>query len=329
MAGVQSNTAMPHTPSAEFRLRVVQGGSIGAEFALTGPSIRIGRGDSNDIILNDTNCSRNHAELVLQRGGYVVRDLGSRNGVYVNGERIQQSALKEGDTIQVGGTGFQYYVLGARPPARGAARKNNGRMRPLLFVLGGGALGVIALVAYFSNRPEQSHLSTTSGEVVALDNVLKEDGGSSGSSGGIAVGRNDRTAASDQVSSKGRKKSNGESGKETNKRKSREIFLEAQRNAEAGRLVDAMRGFERALELDSDCKSCLSRLTRLRKQRDKEIQHSMQTGKDYMEVGRYEEAAATFERVLLLDPDPQSPYHENAKRYLAESKEKGKEARPF
>ena len=97
--------------SNEIRLLAVRGNAAGTEFVLAGSFVRLGRGTENDIVLDDTNCSRSHAELIFERGCYRARDLGSRNGIYVNGQKISEVALKDGDLLRLGDTGFRYGVL--------------------------------------------------------------------------------------------------------------------------------------------------------------------------------------------------------------------------
>jgi signal transduction histidine kinase len=63
----------------------------------------IGRGDDNDIRLDDPMVSRNHAEVVRQADGtYRVRDLGSRRGTFVGSRRIEEAALRDGDELLIG-----------------------------------------------------------------------------------------------------------------------------------------------------------------------------------------------------------------------------------
>lgn len=77
------------------------------------PSIRLGREEDNDIVTADTLSSRYHAQLRRQKQQYVVADLGSTNGVWVNGKRIQvEQALADGDQILIGRIPFRFYVGG-------------------------------------------------------------------------------------------------------------------------------------------------------------------------------------------------------------------------
>ena len=62
----------------------------------------IGRETDNDVVLDDPATSRHHAEILFHEGHYVVKDLGSANGTYVNEQRVSERALADGDAIRVG-----------------------------------------------------------------------------------------------------------------------------------------------------------------------------------------------------------------------------------
>lgn len=70
-------------------------------FPLTQPVIRIGRRHDNDLVLSDPHVSRKHAEVRLLAGRYVLVDLGSTGGTYVNGRQIKQHILDPGDVISI------------------------------------------------------------------------------------------------------------------------------------------------------------------------------------------------------------------------------------
>ncbi len=67
------------------------------------PRLTIGRSSGNDVIFTKMNVSRSHAEVVPQNGEYMLRDLGSKHGTYVNGARVETTALNHGDRIRLGG----------------------------------------------------------------------------------------------------------------------------------------------------------------------------------------------------------------------------------
>ena len=62
----------------------------------------IGRSRDCDITLEDPNSSRRHAELRNEDGNWIVTDLGSTNGVKVNGRRVQEAVLQPGDELAFG-----------------------------------------------------------------------------------------------------------------------------------------------------------------------------------------------------------------------------------
>ena len=61
----------------------------------------VGRDPSCDLVLNDVKCSRRHAVVEAGPHGLAIRDTGSANGVFLNGKKVDRSALKEGDAALV------------------------------------------------------------------------------------------------------------------------------------------------------------------------------------------------------------------------------------
>jgi len=85
-------------------LFVIRGNDQGVRFELNGPVLGIGRDSSNAIQLHDNEVSRQHAELRLVDNAYVLCDLNSSNGTFVNGRLVRQHRLHSGDQVQVGST---------------------------------------------------------------------------------------------------------------------------------------------------------------------------------------------------------------------------------
>lgn len=90
------------SPAGSGLLVVRSGEQTGERFALNAPIISIGRHPDSSIFLDDVTVSRRHAEAHQVGGAYVVRDLGSLNGTYVNQERVEERQLLHGDELQVG-----------------------------------------------------------------------------------------------------------------------------------------------------------------------------------------------------------------------------------
>ena len=87
------------------KLVVFRGDAVESETRLAGNTVRIGRHSSNDVVLDDSlnGVSRFHAEIRLEGGRYVIADLKSRNGVYINQRRIKGKApLAIGVPVTIG-----------------------------------------------------------------------------------------------------------------------------------------------------------------------------------------------------------------------------------
>lgn len=85
-----------------MRVQVKYPGAQPHEIELPGRVSIIGRDPSCDLVVHDVKCSRRHAVLETGPDGVTVRDSGSANGVFVNGQRIERSVLRAGDTISLG-----------------------------------------------------------------------------------------------------------------------------------------------------------------------------------------------------------------------------------
>ncbi len=84
------------------RLLLVEPGGASREFELTVTPFRIGRQTDNELTLRDSRISRLHARIVLRDGGYLLEDLDSRHGTWVNGKQIGKHVLQPGDCIEFG-----------------------------------------------------------------------------------------------------------------------------------------------------------------------------------------------------------------------------------
>jgi pSer/pThr/pTyr-binding forkhead associated (FHA) protein len=84
-------------------LRFISGKYQGGEYPLEdGRQIVIGRSSDLDMVLVEEMVSRRHAQITMQGGVISIEDLGSTNGTFVNGEKIQHATLREGDRVLIG-----------------------------------------------------------------------------------------------------------------------------------------------------------------------------------------------------------------------------------
>lgn len=89
--------------AALFQFVMRSGPTPGVIFPLEGDQLIIGRDAVNAVAINDAEVSRKHARLTFQGGKYVLEDLGSTNGTFVNGQRLTSATvLKAGDVVSLG-----------------------------------------------------------------------------------------------------------------------------------------------------------------------------------------------------------------------------------
>ena len=89
-------------PSADGYLISTSGHRSGARFGLHGEIVTAGRHPESDIFLDDITVSRRHVEIRRTSTGHTVYDVGSLNGTYLNGTRIDEAQISPGDEVQIG-----------------------------------------------------------------------------------------------------------------------------------------------------------------------------------------------------------------------------------
>jgi transcriptional regulator with GAF, ATPase, and Fis domain len=108
------------------KLLAVTGPLKGSAFPLTAVDLRIGRDLSNEIPITDSAVSRYHSVVAPVDGAYVVRDLGSMNGTFLNGVPIKERSLQHGDEI---GVGLSRFLFLTEEDAPGRDRESPGELR--------------------------------------------------------------------------------------------------------------------------------------------------------------------------------------------------------
>jgi len=91
-------------------LVVLRGPNTGARFLLDADQVSTGRHPDSDIFLDDVTVSRTHATFRREGDDFIVQDVGSLNGTYVNRERIEEATLKTGDEVQIGKFRLVFYA---------------------------------------------------------------------------------------------------------------------------------------------------------------------------------------------------------------------------
>ena len=118
MMGESDTAPFPGLEEERLRLTIRSGGAKGASATVGAERIVVGRGGDCDLVVPDLKVSRRHAAVeALPEGGVSLVDLGSGNGTFVNGRRVQTARLEGNEQIQVGDT----VLLSSRGPGSGAS----------------------------------------------------------------------------------------------------------------------------------------------------------------------------------------------------------------
>ena len=104
------NEAIDALPSGSALLVVKRGADIGARFLLDQDVTVAGRHPNADIFLDDVTVSRRHAQFLRHGTSFEVKDLGSMNGTYFDGVRIDSALLDDGAEVQVGKFRLTFYA---------------------------------------------------------------------------------------------------------------------------------------------------------------------------------------------------------------------------
>lgn len=114
-------------PATQANLEVVVGtGLAGTNYPITSRGLSIGRSEDRDVVIPDPAASRHHAQISMQGADYVLRDMGSSNGIYVNGVRVRECTLADGDMLRIGNTEMRF----GREGAGGGAPQERQAERP-------------------------------------------------------------------------------------------------------------------------------------------------------------------------------------------------------
>ena len=89
---------------------ILSGNEAGSEHNVEKTNVSMGRGPDTDLAFDDSSMSREHAALEFVGGSIRLRDLGSLNGITVNGSEVKTAELKNGDRFKLGEHEFQFVL---------------------------------------------------------------------------------------------------------------------------------------------------------------------------------------------------------------------------
>ena len=133
--------AKPSSGAVRASIKGLTGPWTGKSFNLTRPVTVVGRAPPADIVVDDDSVSRRHLEIRKLPLGYLIRDLGSANGISVNDDSVIEHPLQNGDQVRMGVVTFSYSGPSAPKPGMPARKKR------LLLIAGAGGILILAIVA--------------------------------------------------------------------------------------------------------------------------------------------------------------------------------------
>ncbi len=153
------NPALLDGVSANFIVKGPNG--VEKAYPMRAISVTIGRSDQCDIAVKDSSMSGRHAEISKMNGEIRVKDMGSANGIWLNGERVEDVELFDGDVLRLGQTSIRVDVVGGRkrPNAGLSPRMIAAILAGVVVLVGGGVAGGLYLKKRAQARRDRASLA--------------------------------------------------------------------------------------------------------------------------------------------------------------------------
>ncbi len=316
----------------------VEGALTGRRFDVTTTGLRLGREAGNEVCIDDAGVSRQHARVILHNGAVWVQDAGSRNGVFVNAERVaDHRVLKPGDKVTVGAHTFELHLVapgGSAPPAPTPVPKVRAEARTLElqggaappgrtwkawpFVLAGmftvGCIGCFGAYGWLRGDDVAAGPTTPA---YSLSTVLPAEGGGAPAAPPAAPPPSVQEALAAVAGPASTAPAVPEPPPGSS---AAELVERAHAQYETGRLNEALVSYQMAQKLDPACEICKVRIERLNAEIAEKAQAQLDAGLRYWDSMQVQQAIAAWETVLLLVPDPAHPLHQRASEALARAR---------
>jgi hypothetical protein len=322
-------------------LLCTEGMLAGQRFVITAEGLRIGREAGNEVHIDDTGVSRQHARVLLHNGAVWVQDAGSRNGIFVNGERVpDHKQMKVGDKLAVGAHAFEVVPPAAAPAARPAApapapaRPSASKPAPaaaprwkiwpfVVAVLL--ALGFIGCIGAFGalRGGDGAATAPATGQPTYSLTTLIEPGQAAPAGTAAAPGDAPAPTVAQALAVVAGADPTGALAAVPDAppgTTARQLLETAQTNYDGGRLADARVQYQQALKLDPTCEICTVRIERIQTELAAKVQTSFDAGMRAYDAKQFSQAISAWETVLMLVPDKADPMHLRAAEYLQKAR---------
>ncbi len=330
-----------------------EGSLKGSSYAIDTQGLRIGRDPNNEVHLDDPDVSRHHARVILYNGALWVQDAGSRNGVFVNENRIStHKQVGPGDALRIGTHEFRIDVqvpmqmpqqalppqaMPVPAPAGGPTTIGQGTQMPLQvggqkppkkggfkilpFVVAGvlvvGLIGLIAMRGGGETAPPETATQGQASTVESVFSAINEGPSEEEAAPVVPTKPTDIFSALDDAAD-GHYAASMEDWPEPPEG-ANALELKAQAEdyyARQGRLRDALAHYQMAYRVDATCDLCILRIKSITEDIKEQTQDQFDAGRKYYEAMQYRQAEMAFEMVLQLEPDPEKQIHIQTTEYL-------------
>jgi hypothetical protein len=319
---------MERGPSAW--LVCVDGSLVGRSFQVTPAGLRLGRDPANEVVIEDVGVSRQHARVILHNGAVWVQDAGSRNGVFVNQQRVpDHRQVKPGDRLLVGSSTFEVQVA-SQPVAAAASGVPSAAMRPggeperrfkaWPFVVAVLVVGLGILAIAMSGGRSGAHGAAPGAPAYSLSSAIGEaGGGTKAPAQAPSVQQALAMAAGADAESQRARLPDAPPGVTVP-----QLMERAQGMMDSGRLADARTQYQMAVKVDPACELCRLRIAKLEADIARKAQEQLDAGVRAFDTMQYASSVTAFETVLLLVPDAADPMHVRAQEGLARARAGGR-----
>ncbi len=319
---------MERGPSAW--LVCVDGSLVGRSFQVTPAGLRLGRDPANEVVIEDVGVSRQHARVILHNGAVWVQDAGSRNGVFVNQQRVpDHRQVKPGDRLLVGSSTFEVQVAsqpaaasGVAPAAMPPGGESERRFKAWPFVVAVLVVGLGILAIALSGGRSGTHGAAPApgAPAYSLSSAIGEaDGGTNAPAQAPSVQQALAMAAGADAESQRARLPDPPPGVTVP-----QLMERAQGMMDSGRLADARMQYRMAVKVDPACELCRLRIAKLEADIARKAQEQLDAGVRAFDTMQYASAVTAFETVLLLVPDAADPMHVRAQEGLARARAGGR-----
>jgi len=311
------SAAPVQTSSPALVLVIHSGPDKGVSYRLVSQKVSIGRDPDNDIVLNDNRCSRHHCLITIQNGQIFAQDVGSKSGIYLNGNKFNEVMIPVNQQFQIGDTLLSLKLSGQETQNPVQTKQSTSVRASYSGPVLGGAAAPAA-------RPLKNSKSVFYGLVglvfILFLWVITQGPKSSQKDYGL---RTQQQIEEDIQNTQKRKdeifrQKMAQGVFNTQASEAQASYIQGFRDFREGNYNRAIQSFTAALALNPDHQLAQKYKRLAEKKLDELIQFAMLEGKRYYDQNKFELARAAYRNVLINLNDPNNKVYQEAKARLQE-----------